>query len=130
MTLDLTSLVANVKDEAAPITRKGGAGRPAIDNPFGPVLLASWEAEGPNDKTGATKALTVTNDVERGKTGEPRNVTTIKGLIRRAADENGLGVQMVAEESKDGKKTTIRFAAKEKTLRTRQQENGLTEPTE
>lgn len=146
-TLNLSTLVADVQDTDEPITRAKGAGRPSIDNPFGPVIRDSFD-NGKTDKdgktTGKTKVLTVIADTTRGKTGEPQNVTTIKGLIRRAADDQGLGVKIVLTEGEqeatatiasdvmgeDGEpimedvqqmvpNVTIRFAAKDKTERTR-----------
>ena len=127
MTLDLSALTVEDSDET--LGRKPGAGRPKIDNPFGAVIMDSWTAETGDPKTGKTKVLTVENDKDLGKTGEPRNVTTIKGLIRRAAEDAGLGVKIVIEtvdgngKAKDnGRYSKIKFAAKEKTARTRQAE--------
>lgn len=127
--IDFAALAANVQDAPEEsLSRKSGAGRPKQDNPFLTVVLDSWD-KGDEDATmGITKTLTVDNNRERGKTGEPKNVTTIKGLIRRAAEEQGLGVRIVTVETKAGKnlpdgehgtKTIIKFAAKVKTERTR-----------
>lgn len=157
MTLNLSALVSDVQDTDEPIVRAKGAGRPAIDNPFGPVIRDSFDngksttdKDGKTTTVGKTKVLTVIADPTRGKTGEPSNVTTIKGLIRRAADDQGLGVKIVLTDGEqegavtvasvddegnpvmgeDGEpvmedvqqmlpNVTIRFAAKDKTERTR-----------
>ena len=136
MTFDLSSLTVTDSDES--LSRKPGAGRPSIDNPFGPIVLASWDAAKDHGGTmvGTTKVLTVVNDAERGKNGEPVNVTTIKGLIRRAGEANGLGVRIVSEEIDkkgnhakpgNGVSTTIKFAAKVKTIRARLSADAIVE---
>lgn len=125
MALDLAALTISDSDEDLTSNRRG-AGRPAMDNPFGPILADSFA----ND--GRTKVLVVENDKERSeKSGEPKNVATIKGLIRRAADKNSLGVRLISQETNSrekhtpvkegetGRFTVIKFAAKEKTLRPR-----------
>ena len=111
MTFDLATLTVTDSDE--PLTRAGGAGRPKIDNPFGPIVLDSMS------RKGSTKVIVLPMDKERGKTNEPRNVTTVKGLIRRAAEDNNLGVKIVVTEDVKAGTSTIRFAAKEKTERPR-----------
>lgn len=110
---DLSKITVTDSDES--LSRAPGAGRHKIENPFGDVILDSWKNQ--KNDVGSTKVLTVTEDADKGKNGEPRNVTTIKGLIRRAAEDNNLGVKLVVT-SKDGK-ATIKFAAKVKTERTR-----------
>ena len=134
MALDLSNILDNVTDSAEPIGRKPGAGRPRQDNPFGPVILSSWDGGAEDSNVGSTKVLTIENDKDRSeKSGEPHNIATIKGLLRRAADDAGLGVKIVVTETnaagkavaegKTGTHSTVRFAAKEKTLRTRKTEN-------
>lgn len=128
MTFDLSTLTVTDSDES--LSRKPGAGRPSIDNPFGPIVQASWDSakDHAGVMVGSTKVLTVVNDAERGKNGEPVNVTTIKGLIRRAGEAQNLGVRIVSEEIDkkgnhakpgNGVSTTIKFAAKVKTIRAR-----------
>lgn len=116
MSIDLTNVLTQVKDSDEPLTRAPGAGRPSIDNPFGPVLKDSMDNQ-------RTKLLTVKNDEQMTKGGRPKNVVTISGLIRRAADAANLGVRIVYTEDQKANTTTIKFAAKEKTKRTRSEKS-------
>lgn len=131
MTFDLSSITVTDSDES--LGRKPGAGRPKIDNPFGDVIADSWGKRADGQKVGTTKILTVVNDKERGNVsrdgekvaeGMPKNVVTILGLIRRAADDQNLGVVINTDETKN--KTTIKFAAKVKTERKRRDVSDVT----
>jgi hypothetical protein len=109
MTLDLSKLT--IKDSAeAPATARRG--REAMENPFTEVIADSWNRKQP-------KSVTVPND-ELNKEGTAyKSVVTVVGLIRRAAALNDLGVSVEEIESENGKRTEIRFMAKEKTERKR-----------
>lgn len=136
MSLDLSSL--SIVDSTEPMTRKGSsnAGRHAIVNPFGPVILDSWNKTSDESVVGMTKIIgPVENDERSGRSGQPKNVTTIIGLLRRAAEEEGLGIKLVVTECNskgetmetEGTHSLIRFAAKQKTERSRKTDEAVEE---
>lgn len=120
-------------------------GRPKAENPFGPYITESWtNRDGDDAKVGMTLEVTLKNDVQFGKNGQPKNVVTALGQIREAAQEQGLGVRIETRPAtKQGKKirfvgpdedgrynannathTVIYFAAKPRTTRARKPENS------
>jgi hypothetical protein len=106
-TLDLSTLTVKDAPEAP---KSNSRGRQAMDNPFMEVIKQSYD-------TGVAKSVTVPNGTEKNKSGESMNVVTVVGLLRRAAEANGIGVRM--ETIEKGNRTEIRFLGKVKTERTR-----------
>lgn len=106
-------------------------GRPKLDNPFTSVIEVSWANRDPETKQGTVLEVTIKNSKELSKSGQPANVVTTMGQIRDAAAEKNLGARMqcVVTDAKgkpkaDGAYTTIYFAAKERTKRTRKNGNS------
>lgn len=120
-------------------------GRPKAENPFGPYISESWaKRAGAEAKVGMAQEVTLKNDKEFGKNGQPKNVVTALGQIRDAAEKEGLGVRIETRPAiKSGKKinlvepdedglynannathTVIYFAAKPRTTRTRKSDES------
>lgn len=106
-------------------------GRPKTDNPFIEHVKESWDEREDGSKLGVTKEVTVKNDRSMSTSGEPKNVVFIRGQLRDAAAQLGLGVRVATSpatkagkpvsDPTGGTHTTIFFAAKERTLRPRRE---------
>jgi hypothetical protein len=112
MPLDLTTLT--VKDSEPP--KSAARGREPMPNPFMEPVMESYRTE-------QAKSVIVPNGTETNKDGSSLNVVTVLGLIRRAANVQGIGVRTETVE-KSATRTEIRFLGKVKTERTRKPKDG------
>lgn len=119
-TFDPSKIAASVKD-TEPLPARPG--RQPADNPFGPILRESFES-------GTAKQVTVPNGEQKNKNGEFSNVITVENMIRKAADNEELGVRVLREDHPSGKSTIIKFQAKERTIRQRRSTNDETSTDE